>query len=185
MRVKLAAVALTLLVGTSTLLIIVAWSAIALRAQSSCPTRGHEGHFLQWGDVGEGVVYSPVVPKGEDWIVTAGGLFSNTAASNSPISGPYPPNTEWMMELIEPIPEVSGLTDSADPSRCCWRVPVLKQLGGSSTPVAALTRPILLLSGRRLAGRTVSIPGNVFGITGVYWVYPAGCVDALSISGAR
>lgn len=113
-------------------------------------------------------VYGPVVPSTEVWLVDAGGVF---AFSTPEV------NSEFMMEIMEPITEQTGRTDSVDPDNCCWRIPLAKITGARATPVLALTRPVLLRPGQRLTGRTNNAMG--FGINGIYWRYPASCAETV------
>jgi hypothetical protein len=129
---------------------------------------GTPGHDLTWTDGAQDIVYGPIVPSTETWIVEAGGLFTSDVV---------PTNSEFMMELIEPVPEQTGLFDSSDPSRCCWRIPLGKQTGVQATPLMALGRPVHLRPGQRLAGRTNN-PLR-YGISSVFWKYPAACASGL------
>jgi hypothetical protein len=118
-------------------------------------------------------VYGPVVPASEVWLITAAGIFERDPTVQ--------PNSEWMLELIEPLPAETGYPDAsgddAQIQKCCYRVPLQKQTVALATPVLALTRSFLLMPGRRLAGRTNNAIS--FGIDGVYWKYPAACAAGL------
>jgi hypothetical protein len=159
---------------TKTLVLLTLLLTLGLSAQPAAQTcTGTAGHFFQWGDADAGAVYSPVVPATETWLVDAAGLFTSDNG--------WADNTEWMMEVIEPVPEQTGLASSEDVGRCCWRIPLIKQLGSRATPLAALNRPIILRPGQRMAGRTNgSGGGRKFGIDGIYWRFPASCGASLA-----
>lgn len=148
--------------------------AVRPAAQTASCAAGTPDHFLVWNSANDatngGVVYGPIVPQSEAWLVDGAGLFTNDQ---------YPTGSEWMMEVIEPIPEQTGLVDSADPNRCCWRIPVAKQLGALATPLLALSRPLVLRPGQRLAGRT-NASGHAFGIDGTFWRFSANCAATLA-----
>lgn len=151
--------------------VIAALLIAPLRAQTS-PCVGVSSHLYAQTPVGETStkVYGPVVPATETWLVDAAGVF---VFSDPEI------NSEFMMEILEPIPEQTGYTDSTNTDACCWRIPLAKITGAFATPELALTRPILLRPGQRLTGRTNNAIG--FGINGIYWKYPASCAGTIMV----
>ena len=151
---------------------VLALGSIAQADRSPCS--GTPKHFLAFTTpVKSGFVYGPVVPRNESWLVEAAGLGVALNPGES-----IQPNSEFMLELMEPIPE-EGHTDSSDTVHCCWRVPLAKATNVYATPVVALNRPLVLRAGQRLAGRTNN--PVMLGINGTYWRYPASCAASLVV----
>ncbi len=135
---------------------------------------GVPDHFINVSakGVAETKVYGPVVPLTEVWVVDQAGVYT---PSENPQVG-----TEFMLEVILPLPAETGYVDSStNIDACCYRIPVAKQVGAVATPFLALTRSILLRPGTRLAARNNT--GLYFGLLGTMWKYPASCASTLAL----
>jgi hypothetical protein len=141
---------------------------------ADCVHLNYPGHFASVSDGYQTKVYGPVVPANEVWILETADVYT-----------PYPVTPslgqEFMLEVIEPLPDETGYPDSsgddAQIQHCCLRIAVGKAIGTYGTPFLALSRSILLRPGQRLAGRT-SAPYR-FGITATMTRYPGACLAAL------
>ncbi len=173
----MARLVLALLAGTL-LLLMGLWVLLVLLARpvsaQAVPCVGTPGYFINVSPVGEAAtkVYGPVVPLTEVWIVDQAGVYT---PNENPKAG-----TEFMLEVMLPLPAETGYVDSStNLDACCYRIPVAKQIGAVATPFLALTRSILLRPGTRLAARNNS--GLYFGLLGTMWKYPASCAPTLAL----
>lgn len=147
--------------------------ALAQAPYNGVPARFHKQAFSDPATMGQGKVYIDVpVPPGEAWLVDAASTY--LPAGVNPTLG-----AEFMIEILEPLPEQNGYPDcggdDAAVNAHCWSIGIYHAPG---TPQATPVGPDpnirqVLMPGERLRGRTNgSMP---FGIMVRYWIWPAVC----------
>lgn len=143
-------------------------------AAADCVHLNYPGHFAVTSSGPQTKLYGPVVPLNEVWIIEHAGVGALLPAS--PAQG-----QEFMLEVIEPLPEETGFVDSSgDDNRvqvCCIRVAVDKVVGAYGTPFLALKQSVLLRPGQRLAARTTA--DYAMALTATITRYPGACLAAL------
>jgi hypothetical protein len=121
------------------------------------------GEFYLWGDPGNGLVYGEAVPDGERWIVRAAGITS-TAGNQA----------EYMLMISHPVAALGG---PANPSACCWFIPVQRGIGKpDGTPTLALDHEVSLIAGEKFMARANGLrPDDKIALAMVFWRLPARC----------
>ena len=127
--------------------------ALILAQNPSCKAETRE--FLFWSDPSQAIVETMAVPLGKVWLVRAAGLFTNDGAG-----------ANYAMEIVRPVRSQGDV--------CCWRIPIEGMRWAQMTPLVALSRPVVLHEGEKMAGR--STRAHAFGIDLVYYELPKECV---------
>lgn len=129
---------------------------VALLSIAGCAPQNRE--FLVWGQPGAAIVESAAVPPDRVWLVRAVGAATTQGTQ-----------TRYALELVRPVLSQGGA--------CCWRIPLKEMATNDSTPPMALSRPIALLPGEKLAVRTNAIVSpNQAAILFVYYDVPKNCL---------
>ena len=129
---------------------------IAFLTIAGCAPENRE--YLVWGSSGSSVVESVAVPPDRVWLVRAAGAATTQGTQ-----------TRYALELIRPVLSQGGA--------CCWRIPIEGMSENNSTPPKALSRPIVLLPGEKLAVRVNAIVSpNKAAILFVYYDVPKSCI---------
>ena len=113
---------------------------------------------LTWGTHGQSIVEVGPVPRGSMWLVRAAGGSTNVTLAK----------VEYMMEVVRPV--------KAQGSVCCWRMPVVKSQATSTTPLVALSRPLVMHEGESLSVRAAGVPNGKIAALAIYYELPRNCL---------